>query len=270
MKPAPKTTQEFRSKVVADYLERGEGVSSDDIAKKHGLKNGHTVQNWAWEARNGGRSRTPTKPIKGANGKRERLSYDADFKRSAVAAYQGKAHGEDAATVCKRLGLKSVQLLYRWSQDPALQGGVAPRHTEPPRDARSNASAYPDELKRQAVAFHLSGNSLPMTAKEFGIGSSSIIHKWKNDTRYQPNGTAALATNGIDPRQVDLFEAPQVVNRVEPHVTPQAIERLRNEVNKLREENARLIEDNNILRAIGTVAVQRGTLDLFLAKGIKP
>ncbi|MCA8993679.1 MAG: transposase [Planctomycetaceae bacterium] len=58
---------------------------------------------------------------------RERRTYTEDFKRDAV---QLHLDGQSAPAVAQRLGLSSVNLLYRWKREFISQAGVAAESLE--------------------------------------------------------------------------------------------------------------------------------------------
>ena len=59
----------------------------------------------------------------GTKGSRPRRSYTAEFKQEAV---QMLLDGHTAGSVCERLGLSSVNLLYRWKKEVlGRDGGMA-------------------------------------------------------------------------------------------------------------------------------------------------
>ena len=63
------------------------------------------------------------KSEKSLNGKRvQRRTYTEEFKAEAV---QMLLDGHSAASVCERLGLSTVNLLYNWKRKLLAQGGPA-------------------------------------------------------------------------------------------------------------------------------------------------
>lgn len=205
----------FRARMVAEYLQRPPGTSANDFATANGLKNGHQIQQWAYEAkRHAAGLPTRRAPVTDARGVRTgpkgRKIYPAEFKASIAEQFRSEDPPLSLRAFSLKIGL-SEQIVGKWLR---VYGGAKQIQKERPRQGRQLA--------------------LMDTAEE------------------------------LPPER-----APGMVNHVERHVTPQSIERMKNELAKLHEKCTILEEDNALLRGMATVAQRRGYLNLFGSSGTK-
>ncbi|MEZ5944801.1 MAG: transposase [Planctomycetaceae bacterium] len=100
---------------------------------------------------------------------RERRTYTEDFKRDAV---QLHLDGQSAPAVAQRLGLSSVNLLYRWKREFISQAGVAAESLEAGAatgggtPARSSGSVT--SLKKAFVHFPAAAGSRRLRSNSAG------------------------------------------------------------------------------------------------------
>lgn len=210
----------------------------------------------------------------------EKVRFTPAFKAEMVAAYLGRDPDESSAEFAKRKGLKDAQQIQNWAWEARKNGpkaGPADKNDAvalPASAVKSVGSdgrkSYTEEFKLAAVKRYMDAEPpIPVNtvARETGV-HFTLLGNWIKKygaMRTGKNSREEEAPPPDDPRQIALFQSREAaaVHRVEPHVTPQAVERLKNEITKLHEEVLILKEDNAILRGIATVAQRRGYLNLF-------
>lgn len=212
----------------------------------------------------------------------EKVKHTPAFKAEMVAAYLGRDPEESAAEFAKRKGLKDAQQIQNWAweakKNGPRKGAAADKNgpvTVPQSAVKSIGSdgrrSYTEEFKLAAVKRYMDAQPpLPVNAvaRETGV-HFTLLGTWIKKYGAMRTGKNAVEEQAppppVDPRQIALFESrtEATVHRVEPHVTPQAVERLKNEITKLHERLVILEEDNAILRGMATVAQRRGYLNLY-------
>lgn len=205
--------------------------------------------------------------------KQTHREYSDEVKQQVVAAYRAGGLAKD---ITKQFGLTTSSLVYKWADKASLP--VAAETSADGAKSGGGRGFYTEDFKRKVVAAYFArkpGEGARHVAQRLGVKSVGRIFIWARkyggdpmpaEAPVQPAESGALVS-----RQTQMFNgAPTgdpLINRVEPHVSPHSVERLKNELGKLHKRLAVLEEDNAILRAIASVAYRRGVLNLFGAKG---
>lgn len=213
--------------------------------------------------------------------------WSPDFKAKEVAEYLQRPDGMSGADFAKNRGYK-VQDIQNWAYMAKKQAG-APMRTwikkegkpakskpAPSSEVRAGSDGrkiYSPEYRLAMVKRFMEANP-KITIKDFAEQNSisvAVVGGWirkfgtTGSIEREPVAKGKSLTT-VDPRQVSLFDPPAAVNHVSQHVTPQMVERMKNEIAKLHDRCTELEEDNAILRGMATVSQRRGYLNLF---GIK-